>query len=130
MLCLLFVSSGANAFAQQTGSIVGAVSDTSGAVMPGVTVTLTGDRLIGGLQTTVTDASGTYRFDRLPPGTYAVKFELQGFKTIERADIAISAAFTATINAKLEVGALDRDHHGHRRIADRRHQVERCSRRS
>ena len=51
LLCLLFLSSGASAFAQQTGSIVGAVSDTSGAVMPGVTVTLTGDRLIGGTET-------------------------------------------------------------------------------
>jgi hypothetical protein len=106
LLCLLFLSSGASAFAQQTGSIVGAVSDSSGAVMPGVTVTLTSDRLISGTETAVSDANGSYRFDRLPPGNYTLKFELQGFKTVERAEIAISAAFVATINAKLEVGSL------------------------
>ena len=65
----------------QTGSITGTVTDTSNAVLPGVTVTLTGERLIGGDAVQVTDASGTYRFDRLSPGSYTVKFELQGFKT-------------------------------------------------
>jgi hypothetical protein len=90
----------------QTGSILGVATDSSGAVMPGVTVTLSGERLIGGPQTAVTDAAGAYRFDRLPPGTYSVKFELQGFKTIDRTDIIVNASFVATINAKLEVGAL------------------------
>ena len=106
LLCSLFllVASGANA--QTTGSIVGAVTDTSGAVMPGVLVSVSGDRLIGGVQTVTTDTGGAYRFDRLPPGKYALKFELQGFKTIERDGIDISAAFTATINTKLEVGQL------------------------
>ena len=94
------------ALAQTTGAITGLATDASGAVMPGVTVTLTSDRLIGGPQTQVTDSSGTYRFDRLVPGTYAVKFELQGFRTVDRPDVRISAAFVATINAKLEVGNL------------------------
>ena len=67
----------------QTGSITGTVTDSSNAVLPGVTVTLTGDRLIGGAATQVADSSGSYRFDRLPPGTYVVKFELQGFKTVD-----------------------------------------------
>ena len=48
-------------------------------MLPGATIPLTGDRLIGGAAA-VADASGAYRFDRLPPGTYVVKFELQGFK--------------------------------------------------
>jgi hypothetical protein len=105
MMCVLFLSAATTASAQvQTGSIVGAVSDASCAVLPGVTVTLTGERLIGGTQTFTTDA--TYRFDRLSPGEYAVKFELQGFKTIERAAIRLNAAFTATVNAKLEVGSV------------------------
>ena len=90
----------------QTGSITGAVSDTSGAVLPGVNVTLTGERLIGGAQSMVTDATGAYRFDRLVPGAYNAKFELQGFKTVERADIRINAAFVATISPRLEVGSL------------------------
>src|SRR5215471_10872733 len=102
---VLFMLAAASAGAQvQTGSIAGAVTDASNAVMPGVTVTLTGDKLIGGAQVQTTDASGAYRFDRLPPGSYNVKFELQGFKTIDRAGIAINAAFVATVNAKLEVG--------------------------
>ena len=55
--------------AQTTGSITGIVTDASGAVLPGVTITLSGERLIGGNQTQVSDATGTYRFDRLAPGT-------------------------------------------------------------
>ncbi len=90
----------------QTGSITGSVSDTSNAVLPGVNVTLSGERLIGGPQSIVTDATGTYRFDRLVPGSYALKFELQGFKTVDRPDVRISAGFVAQIGAKLEVGAL------------------------
>src|SRR4029078_11152721 len=92
--------------AQTTGSITGFVTDGSGAVLPGVTITLTGERLIGGDQTQVSDASGTYRFDRLSPGSYNVKFELQGFRTVERPDVRISAAFVATINGKMEVGSV------------------------
>jgi hypothetical protein len=89
-----------------TGSITGTVTDASGAVLPGVTVTLASDRLIGGPQTQVSDERGAYRFDRLAPGAYNVKFELQGFRTVERPDVRISAAFVATINGKMEVGSL------------------------
>jgi hypothetical protein len=97
----------APAFAQvQTGSITGTVTDTSNAVLPGVNVTLSGERLIGGDQTQVSDATGTYRFDRLAPGSYVVKFELQGFRGVTREDIRISAAFVATVNVKLEVGSV------------------------
>ena len=105
LLCALCVLAAGRAGAQvQTGSIVGVVADASNAVLPGATVSLSGERLIGGTQTQVTDATGAYRFDRLPPGSYTVKFELQGFRTIEHADIRVSAAFVATVNAKLEVG--------------------------
>ena len=90
----------------QTGSITGTVTDSSNAVLPGATVTLTGDRLIGGAATQVTDAPGSYRFDRLPPGTYVVKFELQGFKTVTYDDVRVSASFVATVNGKLEVGSV------------------------
>jgi hypothetical protein len=104
-LCLLWAAAGA--FAQvQTGSIAGTVTDSSNAVLPGVTVTLTGEKLIGGAQAQTTDASGLYRFDRLPPGNYRVKFELQGFRTIDRADIVVNASFVATVNARLEVGSM------------------------
>jgi hypothetical protein len=88
-----------------TGSIAGVVTDASGAVLPGATITLTTDR-VAAAQTAVSDTNGAYRFDRLAPGAYVVKFELQGFRTVERPDIRISAAFVATINAKMEVGSL------------------------
>jgi hypothetical protein len=102
-VCCLLTAAAAHAQVQ-TGSIAGVVTDTSNAVMPGVTVSVSGDKLIGGVQTQTTDSSGAYRFDRLPPGSYNVKFELQGFRSIDRTAIAISAAFVATVNAKLEVG--------------------------
>ena len=82
------------------------MTDASGAALPGVSVSLSGERLIGGAQLQTTDAGGNYRFDRLPPGTYQLKFELQGFRTIEQADIRISAAFVATVPARMEVGAV------------------------
>lgn len=90
----------------QTGSIAGIVTDSSNALLPGVTVSVSGDKLIGGIQTQTTDSTGAYRFDRLPPGSYHVKFELQGFRSIERSDILVDAAFVASVNAKLEVGSV------------------------
>jgi protocatechuate 3,4-dioxygenase beta subunit len=90
----------------QTGSVTGTVTDSSNAVLPGATVTLTGERLIGGVSSQVTDSSGVYRFDRLSPGAYTVKFELQGFKTVAHDDVRVSASFVATLNSKLEVGSV------------------------
>src|SRR5688572_22951333 len=90
----------------QTGSITGNITDTSNAVLPGVNVTLSGEKLIGGDAVQISDTTGTYRFDRLPPGAYTVKFELQGFRGVTREDIRVSAAFIATVNVKLEVGSV------------------------
>src|SRR5437773_2125505 len=106
-LCALCVLAAATVYAQvQTGSITGLVADSSGAVLPGATVSLSGEKLIGGIQTQVTDATGSYRFDRLPPGSYRIRFELQGFKTVDRDGILVNASFVATVNAKLEVGSV------------------------
>src|SRR4249919_4228138 len=107
VLGMLVMLAATTAHAQvQTGSIAGIATDSSNSVMPGVTVSLSGDKLIGGVQTQTTDTVGAYRFDRLPPGTYNGKFELQGFRSIDRTGIAISASFVATVNAKLEVGSV------------------------
>jgi hypothetical protein len=108
-LVLLVLSGGALPSAAQvsTGSITGAIKDPSGASLPGVNVTLTGEHLIGGAKSSPTDAAGAYRFERLPPGAYDLKFELSGFKTVERKGVRINAAFTATVDAALEVGRME-----------------------
>ena len=59
-----------------------------------------------GVQTSVTDAGGNYRFPALPPGTYTVTFELPGFNTLKRENIQISLGFTATVNVELAVASL------------------------
>ncbi len=89
-----------------TGAIEGVVRDTSGAVLPGVTVELTSPALIERSRTAVTESTGNYRFLRLPVGTYVLKFSLTGFGPLERANVEISSGFTATINAELALGAL------------------------
>src|SRR5437763_1400433 len=79
-LVALFAAGTVASAQQQTGEIFGKVTDSSGAVLPGVTVTLTGPVLLQPL-TAVTSETGTYQFPRLEIGTYTVKFELVGFKT-------------------------------------------------
>ena len=102
------IVSAANAAAGQvdTGRITGTITDNSSALLPGVTVSLSGDSLIGGVRTQTTDGGGVYSFDRLPPGTYSVKFELTGFRPVEQTGVRVSAAFVATIDAKLEAGGI------------------------
>src|SRR5437867_9898300 len=75
----------------QTGNITGKVSDNTGARAPGVTVTLTSPVLITP-RTMTTDQEGTYRFTALPPGTYALAFELTGFRTPNRSSLPVSRA--------------------------------------
>src|SRR5437870_13633560 len=83
------------ALAQGVGAIGGTVRDESGAVMPGATVTLSSPGVIGGDQSTVSDGTGAYQFTRLVPGTYSVKAELQGFRTVIQEDIRVSADNTS-----------------------------------
>ncbi len=96
----------ATAFAQTSG-IAGVVKDTSGAVMPGVTVEATSPALIERVRTVTTDSQGQYKIVDLRPGTYMVSFTLPGFSTVKREGIELPATFTATVNADLRVGALE-----------------------
>lgn len=93
------------AYAQAIGSIFGKVTDSSGAVLPGVTVTVTGTGLQQPLEA-VTSESGTYQFPSVPIGTYNVAFELASFKKGLRQNIVITSGFNAGVDMKLEVGAL------------------------
>ena len=92
------------AFAQAT--ISGIVKDTSGAVLPGVTVEAASPVLIEKTRSTVTDGSGAYQIINLQPGTYTVTFTLPGFNTFVRDQIELSGSFVATVNADMRVGAL------------------------
>jgi hypothetical protein len=87
------------------GRINGTVTDHSGAVMPGVTVTATSPALIQPQIATSGD-DGTYRFIALPAGTYSVTFELNGFKTLKREGIRVVIGTTLTVDGKLDVATL------------------------
>ena len=88
-------------------SITGVVRDSSGAVLPGVTVEAASPSLIEKVRTAVTDGSGTYRITELRPGAYTVTFTLPGFNTVKRDGINLTGAFTASVDAEMRVGALE-----------------------
>jgi len=90
----------------QTGEIFGKATDGSGAVLPGVTVTVSGPALLQPRTASTTD-TGSFRFPQMPIGTYDVKFELSGFKTIVRQGVRIELGFSAQINAALEVSSVE-----------------------
>jgi hypothetical protein len=105
---LLSLSLSASALAQSqaaNGSIEGTVADPSGAVLPGVTVTVT-NKDTGALRAVITNEAGLYRAPLLPLGAYTVTAELQGFKKFEQTDITLAAGQTATINVTLSVGEV------------------------
>src|SRR6266516_288631 len=97
------------AWAQTTegASIAGVVKDTSGAVMPGVTVEAASPALIERVRSVVTDERGLYRIADLRPGTYTVTFSLPGFSTFKRVGGELTTSFTATINAEMKVGQVE-----------------------
>jgi hypothetical protein len=94
------------AAAQQSGGIAGVVRDTTGAVLPGVTVEATSTALIEKARSATTDETGQYRIVDLRPGLYMVTFSLAGFSTVRREGIELTTGFTAAVNAELRVGEL------------------------
>jgi hypothetical protein len=93
------------AFAQ--ASITGTVKDTSGAVLPGVTVEAASPVLIEKVRATATDANGRYQLVDLRPGTYTVTFSLAGFNTVKREGVALSGSAAAVVDGELRVGSLE-----------------------
>ena len=91
------------AFGQaRTGSIYGTVTDSDGNPLPGVTVTATSD--VTAAQSVVTDIDGSYRFPSLPPGTFTLRFELEGFKTVVRENIEVRVGVNARIDVTMAPG--------------------------
>jgi hypothetical protein len=91
---------------QAQASIAGAVRDTSGAVLPGVTVEASSSALIEKTRSVVTDGTGQYKVVDLRPGTYTVTFTLTGFTSVKREGIELAGSFAATVNAELQVGTV------------------------
>ncbi|OLC49241.1 MAG: hypothetical protein AUH43_07910 [Acidobacteria bacterium 13_1_40CM_65_14] len=91
----------------QASAIAGVVKDTTGAVLPGVTVEATSPALIERVRSVTTDERGQYKIVDLRPGIYTVTFALPGFSTVKREGIELTAAFTAPVNADLRVGQIE-----------------------
>src|SRR5262245_47810162 len=102
LIALLCMSAAAAAqtTSSTTGAINGKVTDRTNAVLPGVTVTISSPSMMG-TRTAVTGEDGFYRFAAVPPGDYAVVFELTGFTTMKRDGIRVALGFTASVNAEL-----------------------------
>jgi len=97
----------ASAQGQTFGSVAGVVKDTSGGVLPGVTVEASSPALIEKVRTGVTNDQGQYQIVGLSPGSYTVTFTLPGFRSVRREGIELSVGFTANVNVELEVGAVE-----------------------
>jgi hypothetical protein len=91
------------ALAQTSGTLTGRALDSSGGVLPGVTVTITSPAMIGGARTAVTDEQGAYRFTQLAAGEYRVSFALPGFQTLNIEGVRVTIGATQTINGTLRI---------------------------
>src|SRR5438093_11543310 len=103
-LVFLFVPSISLAQRATTGTVTGKVADSSGAVLPGVTITLQSPEVLGQF-TAITDAGGMYRVGNLPPATYDVRAELAGFQIVlQKAIVRLNAV--VDIDFTLGVGSV------------------------
>jgi Carboxypeptidase regulatory-like domain len=88
-----------------TGAIIGTVQDASGAVLPGVAVSLASEAVPGNPVSTTT-GSGSYEFLALPPGLYELTFSLSGFSTLKRAEIVVGVGSTLEVNVTLALSRV------------------------
>src|SRR6187455_1680624 len=104
--CLVLLVAASNAWAQATAQINGTVADSSGAVLPGVTViaiqTETGFR-----REVVTDETGSYALLNLPTGPYRLEATLSGFRTFAQTGIVLQVNSNPVIPVKMELGSLE-----------------------
>src|SRR4030095_16958553 len=105
-ICVALLFCAVPAFSQTlTSNITARAQDSSGAMIPGVEVSISSPEMIGGVRKEVTDETGSYRFTLLPPGTYRVSFALPGFKTLNVDGVLITGGSTATTVGTMEVAA-------------------------
>ena len=105
-LLTVVIATGARAQQGQTGAIVGTVTDASGGVLSGVTMTASSSQLIGGPQRVETDAAGRFRLATLPPGVYRLTAERPTFQTVERPGIELPPGFTSTVDVQLGIAPV------------------------
>jgi len=105
LLLLVPAVAAAQTVSSTTGALNGRVTDNTGAVLPGVAVTISSPSLMG-TRTATTNEEGQYRFPAIPPGEYTITYELSGFTTVKREGIRVGLGFTATVNIELGVATL------------------------
>ncbi len=103
--CAAVLALPASAYAQAT--IAGTVRDTSGGVLPGVTVEASSPALIEKVRTAVSDGSGQYRIENVRPGTYTIRFSLEGFTSVAREGVELTGGATSLVNVEMRVGSLN-----------------------
>jgi outer membrane receptor protein involved in Fe transport len=110
LLCALAVVATSTAALAQTttGTIAGIVTDDTGAVLPGVTVTVRGETIVG-TQSTVSNDKGFYRFAALPPGVYDLSFSLSGFANLHRKAVKVSVRGNTEENAAMKVSQMSEE---------------------
>jgi hypothetical protein len=106
LLCVGVAVPAAHAQTISRSGIEGKVTDQSAGVLPGVSVTITSQALLGGQDVTVTDGEGRYRFAALPSGVFGITFELAGFQTLKREGVRLESGFVATIDIRMSVGGV------------------------
>ena len=103
----MVIASAPAAAGQDAASIIGQVTDESGAVLPGVTVTASSPALQLQAVTVVTGPQGEYRVAPLPIGTYGVSYSLSGFQGVRRPGVRLTVGFVAKVDVALKVGSLE-----------------------
>jgi hypothetical protein len=101
---LLVAAAPGSAFAQ--AAVAGTVKDPSGGAIPGVLVEAASPSLIEKGRSTVTDGTGRYRIENLRPGTYTVRFSLDGWRSFQREGVELTGTFTAIVDTTLTIGPL------------------------
>src|SRR5262245_22025225 len=104
MIVLILLGS-VSLFGQSNGSVKGLVKDTTGAILPGATITLT-NKATQRVQTTLSTETGTYVFPALPPGEYSVTAEMPSFKKVNRENVTLNVTEVVTVDFVMELGAM------------------------